>query len=151
MSGTRPQRHHLVVLHKRYLNALLAGVKRIECRLSAVKRSPYGAVAPGDLLWLKLPSRPVHAVARAGACRYRELHRACDLEELARRHADLIRAEPAFFAGAARWARFASLIWIETILAIRPLAVSKSDKRAWVVLDGAPRPGMRIGAEPWRA
>lgn len=139
-------RHHLVVLREPYLGLILAGKKRIECRLGAVRRPPFESVAPGDLLWLKVPSGPIRAMAIAGKCLFRELGGGDELANLTRQYRDLICAEAAFYQDAAAWARFASLIWIDAVMAIGPMAVIKSDQRAWVVLDGLPVPGMRIGA-----
>jgi len=139
-------RHHLVVLHAHYLELLLDGSKRIECRLSKVMRPPFRAVTAGDLLWLKLPSHPVQAVAMAGECLFRELGTGPDLEALIDEHGALIGAANGFFENAVDWARFCSLIWIETVVAIQPMTVYKSDQRAWVVLDEMPWPGMRVGS-----
>jgi hypothetical protein len=137
-------RHHLVVLHRRYLDLLLDGRKRVECRFSKIKRPPYEAVAPGDLLWLKLPSGPVEAVARAAECRFQTLRSGEDVRRIQRAHGDAISAPDEFYVEAASWARYCTLIWIETVLAIRPMTVYKPDQRAWAVLGRAPRPGMRV-------
>ncbi|MBN2562739.1 MAG: ASCH domain-containing protein [Phycisphaerae bacterium] len=178
MEERKDVQHHLVVLHERYLELLLSGKKRIECRFSSVKRAPFEAVANGDLLWLKVPSGPVQAIATAGDCLFRELaargkrensgsetplltvkttggtpvpqfchglpDSRCDLAALRREYGDLICAAAGFFEDAARWARFCSLIWIETVVLIQSMPVYKSDQRAWVVLDEMPWPGMRL-------
>lgn len=136
--------HHLVVLRDRYLDLMLAGRKRIECRLSSIRRPPFKSVHPGDVLWFKLPSRPIHAVAIVGKCRFHELNRPCDLLDCVRRVAPFIQAERGFFEDAAQWVRFASLIDIKTVVRIRPIRVIKRDQRAWVVLDGPPCDGDRI-------
>jgi len=138
-------RHHLVILRDEYLESMVAGRKRIECRLSAVRRPPFEAVSPGDLLWLKLPSRPIHAVATTGRCSFHELRTGADLGTLLNKWSAQICAADGFFDGAAAWANFASLIWIETVVVIRPMPIYKSDQRAWVVLDQIPFPQMRVG------
>jgi len=141
----RAGRHHLVVLRDEYFELLRSGRKQIECRMSAIRRAPFEAVAPGDLLWFKLPSRSVQAVATAGRCLFRQLHDPSELDGLVRRYGDLICAADGFFEGAAAWARYISLIWIETVVVIQPMLVHKSDQRAWVPLDQMPYPGMRLG------
>lgn len=138
-------RHHLVVLRDEYLELMVAGRKRIECRLSTMRRPPFQAVSPGDLMWLKLPSRPIHAVATAGRCSFHELRSGSDLASVLSKWSAQICAAEGFFDGASAWAKFASLIWIETIVVIRPMPIYKSDQRAWVVLDQMPFPQMRIG------
>lgn len=138
-------RHHLVILRDEYLESMVAGRKRIECRLSTMRRPPYEAVSPGDLMWLKLPSRPIHAVATVGRCSFHELRTGSDLGTLLSKWTTQICAAEGFFDGASAWAKFASLIWIETVVVIRPMPIYKSDQRAWVVLDQMPFPQMRIG------
>lgn len=138
-------RHHLVVLRDEYLELMVAGRKRIECRLSRMRRPPFQAVSPGDLMWLKLPSRPIYAVATAGRCSFHELRSGSDLASVLSKWSAQICAAEGFFDGASAWAKFASLIWIETIVVIRPMPIYKSDQRAWVVLDQMPFPQMRIG------
>lgn len=137
-------RHHLVILHRPYLDLMRRGRKRIECRLSSVRRPPFEVVAPGDLLWIKPPSQAVCAVATAGDCEFHPLDNPQDLEKVQREHGRLIGAAPGFFDEAAGWARFCSLIWIKTIVSIQPLPMCKADQRAWVVLREAPRPGMHV-------
>ncbi len=138
--------HHLVVLHSQYLDLLLSGKKQIECRLSSVRRAPFEAVSPGDMLWLKPPSKPVRAVAVAGKCSFRQLRNKNDLARFSNQHASMICAENAFFDKAEEWAKYLSLIWIETVVTISPMPIRKSDKRAWVVMSRAPWPGMRLGS-----
>ena len=145
MIAGQSMRHHLVVLREEYLSSILAGRKTVECRISTIRRPPYEAVSSGDLLWFKLPSREIRAIATVGRCLFRELRTPADLQALLDAYADEIRASEAFFEGAGQWARFASLIWIETVIAIGAMPIQKSDQRAWVVLDRMPSPGSRIG------
>jgi hypothetical protein len=123
---------------------MLAGRKSIECRLSSVCKAPFKAVSPGDMLWLKPPSQPIRAVARAGACRFIRLTDSNDVLQIAAQHGRQISAPAAFFESARAWAKFASLIWIESVVSLAPLSIIKRDQRAWVVLDGPPRPGKSI-------
>ncbi|MBX3395732.1 MAG: ASCH domain-containing protein [Phycisphaerae bacterium] len=140
-------RHHLVVLHKRYLQRMATGRKRVECRLSSIRRIPFQAVDPGDLLWFKLPSGPICGIGVAGACHYHELSEPADLRQIIKPYRDIIQAESDFFLGAEAWSRYLSLIQLETFLAIQPMNVMKSDQRSWVVLEAGPRPMMRINSK----
>lgn len=137
--------HHLVVVREPYLKLLLSGEKRIECRLSAIRRAPFQAVAEGDLLWFKLSSGPVLAVAVVERAESRTSNSGANLVRWVRSHDRLIHAEPAFYDEAGDWVRFATLVWLRAVIAIRPMRISKTDQRAWVVLKIAPRPGMQIG------
>ncbi len=137
-------RHHLVIVREPYLKLLLSGKKKIECRLSTNRQPPYMAVTPGDLLWLKLPSRAIRAVATVGEVQFRTARCGAELTRWVRRFQKHIRAEDSFFDGADDRARYASLIGIESVIAIGPMPLYKTDQRAWVVLDKSPRPRMRI-------
>ncbi len=138
--------HHVVIVRPHYLNLLLSGRKRIECRMSAMRKAPYGVVRTGDVLWLKPPSRDICGVAIVGLCEFHEVTPPGNLARLLRRHEARICAEPGYFDDVTR-VRYVSFIGIRTIARIQPMAVQKRDQRAWVVLDRYPRPGMRIGGE----
>lgn len=146
-------RHHLVVLYDEYIDKMLDGRKQIECRLSSVRRAPYETVRTGDLLWFKPPSRPIRATAHVSACRYVRLDCSQDVTDIEATYGDQIAAAVEFFESATTWARYVSLIWVDWIMAITPLAVTKRDQRSWVVLDGPPSPGQVIGlpATPLRS
>ena len=144
----RRMRHHLVILHAQYLARILDGRKRIECRLSAVRRAPFQTVKPGDLLWIKLPSKGVAAVAVAGRCQFREVRSQAGLARALRGHRAAIAADPGFLRDRSRGARFLTLIWIRSIVEISSFAVQKRDQRAWVTLTRPPRPGARIDSVP---
>lgn len=138
--------HHLVIVREPYLKLLLSGRKRIECRLSTIRRAPFEAVAPDDLLWFKLSSGPVQAVAVVERAESRTSDTGADLVRWVKSHDRLIHAEPAFYDDAVEWVRFATLVWLKAVIAIRPMRISKTDQRAWVALKSAPRPGMQIGS-----
>lgn len=135
--------HHLVVIHAEYLDAILRKRKTIECRFSSIRRPPFEAVAPGDLLWFKLPSGPLRGVAAVQRCEFRIVSDPAVLRELARRHHAAVAA-PAQFWQADDWARYASLIWLGDVVPVTPMRVHKRSRLAWVVLDGPPRPDQRI-------
>ena len=58
---------HLVVLKRPYLEAILAGTKRIESRFTRTKHYAFGRVLAGDKLFLKVSSGPVCAIATVAA------------------------------------------------------------------------------------
>lgn len=140
--GTR--RHHLVVVHQCYIDAMLVGEKSVECRLSRLRKPPFEEVAPGDLLWIKPPSRSICALAVAGECHYSLLERGQTLANVVAPFRKAIAVEKSFFENAQSWACFVSLIELTQVMALAQMRVLKRDQRAWVVLDGPVRPGMRI-------
>jgi len=57
--------NHLVILHGRYLDLILAGTKTVESRLSKRRHSAATRCRPGDTLYLKRAGGDVEARCRA--------------------------------------------------------------------------------------
>lgn len=136
-------RHHLAILYPTYLHMIRGGVKTIECRLTRVSIPPFGVIEAGDLLWLKESSGPVRLVAEAARV---QTFDALNQREVARIRRQLnhgIRADPTFWK-AKQSARYGTLIWLEDVQPIEPFRVVKTDRSAWVLLDGPPVPGQPI-------
>ena len=138
------RRHHLVVVHARYISAILIGKKSVEVRLSRIRKPPWGDVSTGDLLWLKPPSRPVSALAVAGCCRFEFAENGDAVRALLASVATQSAVEPTYFDDVVNQARYVSLIEIARIVTLNPIALQKRDQRAWVMLKGPLRPDMQI-------
>ncbi|GAG40467.1 unnamed protein product, partial [marine sediment metagenome] len=130
-------RHHLAVFWPVYLEMILAGRKQMECRLSRHPGPPYDQVAPGDWLWLKQSSGPILGRARVA-------HAACqrigDPQALYAIHGEynhMIRAQPGFWSQRTD-CRYCTLLWLAEPVRTAPIYIRKSDRRAWVVLEGQP-------------
>lgn len=139
--------HHVAVLQRDYLAALLRGGKTVECRLSRVNRPPRGHVATGDWVWFKQSGGPVRAVARISRILERDSMTPTRLASLRTRYGRAIQA-PTSFWESHKSARFATLIWLDNICAIQPFKLPKSDRRAWVVLAAPPVPGRPLITHP---
>ena len=142
-------RHHLAILYATFLEDITAGRKTVECRFGKIGYPPHGLTEPGDLIWLKETSGPVRAIATARSVR-------C-FQHLTPRMIDLLRREwnpeiraPEAFWQSHRHATAATLIWLGHVCPLRPFWIEKSDRRAWVLLEGPPVPGQPViaGWEP---
>lgn len=60
---------HLAILVEPYLSRIMDGTKTIESRWSMNRSIPFGAVAPGDVVILKLSGGPVRGVVTATGSR----------------------------------------------------------------------------------
>ena len=129
--------HHLVILHKPYLDAILKGLKTTECRLSQTRGVPFGSVHKGDILWLKQSGGLVRARARAGDVTFLHPLGRPEMAALQKRYSRSLRAEPAFFERHKK-ARFATLIRLKQVRPIETVRFSKSNRLAWVVLPQPP-------------
>jgi len=125
--------YHLAILKKPYLEAILAGRKRIESRFTRTKHSPFGQVLAGDRIFLKLSSGPVCAVANVGAVKNFENLTPKQIIEIKQQYNHHIGGSNEYWQSKAG-CRFGFLVWLEDIEAIEPVRIGKKDWRAWVVL-----------------
>lgn len=138
---------HIAILHARYLDAILAGAKTIESRLSRARGLPFGIVAPGDTIYFKQSSGPVRAVARVSGVSSFEDLRPEDVLTLARRYREAVGAGEEYWESR-RDCRYATLIWLADVRACdhAPGFARRAGARsAWFALDH-PRPGARAAS-----
>ena len=105
---------HLAVLHREYLDKIIAGDKTIEMRLTRTRRAPFGMIHEGHTIFFKQSSGPIRAVAIA--------HRVETLTDLDPRRIRTLRQQyNRHIAGSdATWARkqqarFGTLIWLRDV------------------------------------
>ena len=127
------KKYHLVILKKPYLEAILAGRKRIESRFTKTKRSPFGNVKLGDKLFFKVSSGPVCAVATVAAVKNFENLTQRQIIEIKQQYNHYIGGSEEYWRSKAN-CRFGFLVWLEEIEPIEPVRIDKKDWRAWVVL-----------------
>jgi len=125
--------HHLVILKKPYLEAIIEGQKRVESRFTKTRRPHFGQIYPGDEIFLKLSSGPVCATATAAAVKYFENLTPKQILQLKQRYNHLICGSDNYWQSKAG-CKFGFLVWLESVRAIKPICISKRDWRAWVVL-----------------
>ena len=126
-------KYHLVILKKPYLEAILAGTKRIESRFSKTKRAPFGKVSSGDKLFLKESSGLVCAAATVAAVKNFENLTPKQTTELKQRYNRYIRGSNEYWQSKVNCA-FGLLVWLKDVQPIEPIRIDKKDWRAWVVL-----------------
>jgi len=126
-------REHLAVVKKPYLDAILAGRKTIELRLTRTARPPYRAIDRGDTIWFKMSGGPVGVVARAGRVKF--------LDQLTpERIRDLrARCQPYVLADDEFWrlrcdCRYATVIRLDDVKATESFRPNLSLRSAWLVL-----------------
>lgn len=128
-------RTHVAIVMTEYAEAILAGRKTIEARLTRSRRVPHGRVGRGDVVLFK---------ARGGAYRARAVVRqAVTIEGLTRAAVRTIRAryDGAIGATAEFWrlkrdARFATLVSLERVERIESgPALGHAGRNGWVTLE----------------
>ena len=125
--------YHLVILKKPYLEAILEGRKRIESRFTRTRRSYFGRVFTGDVLFLKESSGPVCGVASVSKVKnFADLTRE-KVFEIKRRYNHDIAGRDEHWQSKAD-CRFGVLVWLVDVKRIESVRIDKKDWRAWVVL-----------------
>ena len=125
--------HHLAILKRPYLDAVLEGRKQIESRFSRTKHPAFGQVRPGDTLFLKLSAGPVCATAAVAAVEdFNDLtpQKMLQLKLLHNRH---ILGTDEYWQSKLN-SKFGLLVWLKDVRLIEPVRIQKKDWRAWVVL-----------------
>jgi len=124
---------HLVILKKPYLDAILAGQKKIESRFTKTKRYAFGRVLAGDELFLKQSSGPVCAAAAVAAVKNFENLSPERIAEIKQRYNHDILGGDEYWQSKSD-CRYGFLVWLKDVKSIEPVRICKKDWRAWVVL-----------------
>ncbi|MCJ7730622.1 MAG: ASCH domain-containing protein, partial [Sedimentisphaerales bacterium] len=125
--------HHLAILKKPYLDAIIEGRKTIESRFTKTRHPPFGQTAAGDRLFLKLASGPVCAVATAQAVRQFENLTPSKIQQLKTQYNNSILGENEYWESK-RDCKYGVLIRLADVRRTKPVFINKRDWRAWVVL-----------------
>jgi len=122
---------HVAVLLKPYLDMVLVGTKRVECRLTQQPLAPFEAIEPGERIYFKQSGGPYRGTAIAGEVMFEGKLTPSRVQQLSKHYNHLICGEPEFWRRK-KDSRFASLIWLEQVepTAIGP-ALPPSRGLAW--------------------
>ena len=125
---------HVAILQRPYLDAVLAGRKTVESRLTKTAQPPYGQVQSGESIYLKASGGPFMAVATAGRIACFDGLTPAAVERLRRRYNRRVCGENSYWRGK-RDARYATFIELRDV---RPITEGpefpRSPYRAWFVL-----------------
>lgn len=125
--------HHLAILKKQYLDAILAGRKTIESRLYQTKQKWLSQVNTGDKIFLKASSGPVMATAIVDKVKYYENLTAGQIAEMQKQYNRQILGDEQHWLEKAH-SRYGVLVWLKDVQPIPYRFIKKFDWRAWVVL-----------------
>ena len=129
----RKLNHHLVILKKPYIDAILTGRKTVESRFYQTKHKWLSQVGTGDKLFLKVTSGPVMATATiADVNRFDNLNTRL-IAALKKQYNQQILGDDQYWQEKIR-SQFGILVWLKDVRPITPRLIIKADWRAWVVL-----------------
>jgi ASC-1-like (ASCH) protein len=125
--------HHLAILKKQYLNAILAGRKTIESRLYQTKQKWLSQVKAGDKIFLKVTSGHVMATATVDKVKYFGNLTTEQIAQMQKQYNKQILGDEQYWQEKAN-SRYGVLVWLKDVQPIPHLSIKKLDWRAWVVL-----------------
>lgn len=129
---------HVAVLLKPYLDLVLAGTKRVECRLTQQPIAPFEAIEPGERIYLKQSGGPYRASAVAGEVLFEANLSPARVRQLYKHYNEYICGEIEFWRRK-KSARFATLVWLEQVepAEVGP-ALAPSRGLAWRTIEAPP-------------
>jgi ASC-1-like (ASCH) protein len=125
--------HHLAILKKQYLDAILAGRKTIESRLYQTKQKWLTRVSAGDRIFLKASSGPVMATAIVDKVKYYENLTAGQIAQMQKQYNQQILGDEQYWRDKTN-SRCGILVWLKDVRPIPHQFIKKFDWHAWVVL-----------------
>ena len=124
---------HLGIFNQPYIDFLFNGAKTIESRFSSVRCAPFYCVKGGDIVLVKRSSGPIVGLFLAGEVWSYRLSSQVWKTIKERFGEGIAPASPDFWRENES-ATYATLIEVEHVRQVEPIAWDKSDRRGWVVL-----------------
>lgn len=123
---------HLGIFIEPFLTSLLEGKKTVESRFSANRQAPFQVAQEGDILLIKQSGGPITGICRITNAWYYTLDE--DSWAEIKSYASLLCVQDPLFWQQKAAASYASLLTIDQVSAISPLAFPKKDRRGWMLL-----------------
>ncbi len=129
--------HHIAIMHKAFLDNIIAGTKTIESRWYVTKRAPYGKIKKGDVIYFKLSGGPVTTTATVIDAKFFDL-KYTSFKELYEKYGRAIG-----FSSLQEMNKFAknknycTLAFLEDVKQITPFAIDKTgfgNANAWIIV-----------------
>lgn len=122
---------HLALMRQPYFDAVIARTKSIESRFARTRVAPIGQVAVGDLIIFKLVGQDRFAIGIVHEVVGGSLD--TDAWQVIRKRKEQIGVDESYLATKEQ-SRYFALLSLRQVEAIEPLAVTKRDRRGWVVV-----------------
>lgn len=127
-------RSHIAILKPKYLNLILSGPKRLECRLTRLACPPFRRVAPAEKVLLKRSGGPVRGQAIVRQTLFLDDLTPDRIDAIRREYGEQIMADPDFWQ-ARTDCTYCSLIWLENVRPIKPYPLKRKGLQAWIICE----------------
>jgi len=127
---------HLAIFKGDAGEKILSGKKTIESRFSKVRKSPFGLISSGDLVYIKPSGKDIIGQFRVKKVIFFDNMDLSDLSNLSNLYSKELAVDKEYWEKHKN-ARFGTLIFIGDCnrFITSPVKVYKKDLRGWVVLD----------------
>ena len=125
--------HIAILSHKSVLDKILSGQKTIESRFSRVKSVPFGQIAVGDLVYFKLSGGSVMGYARIARVEEYDNLTPRQIDDLAKLYRQELALSEDFLARKME-SKFASLLFLERVVATEAWNYKQEGRSGWIVL-----------------
>lgn len=126
---------HLAIFSEPFLTLLFSGEKKIESRFSINKISPFGKVAPRDIILIKESGGDILGLFRAEKVIYFSNLKQEKVENLNTTWGGDIKWDiDPYFLEEKKSSRFLTLIWVAEVLKIPRVTSNKNDRTSWVTI-----------------
>lgn len=133
---------HLAIFTPKVITAILSGKKTIDSRFSKNKIAPFLHVTAGDLVYIKAPGEDIIGQFKVKKVLFFDNYQKADFDQLVMEYWSQIgwgdpKEEERFKKEKRDGSKYATLLWITEVeqFIVPPVRISKSDNRAWVVLN----------------
>jgi len=125
---------HLAILNGEAIGAIFSGRKKIEGRFSKIKIAPFGKVAAGDNVLMKLPGEKIVGQFLVDHVISFDHPTKSEIDDLKRKYHSALSLPSSFWLEHEK-INFVTLMFIRTVnkFIIEP-KITKKDLRPWVVL-----------------
>ncbi len=125
---------HVAILKRPYLRMILDGRKTVESRLTKTVQPPFGSIAPGERIFLKVSAGPFMATALAGNIDQHDKLTPSDIDRLRMRYDHAVCGNEDYWQ-AKRDSRYAVFVELTAVEPIRVGPTYPKSMRAWHVID----------------
>jgi len=126
---------HLAVFNPDAVKLIFNGQKKIEGRFSQIKIPPFGKVAAGDVVLIKIPGEKIVGQFTVDRVISFDHPKIDELEDIKRKYAKSLALSKTFWLEREK-VTYVTLMFIGTVSKfLIPPKIAKKDLRPWVVLD----------------